>query len=379
MTASRLSTSRVVIIGAGIVGASAAYYLSKRGVQSIIVERDGVASHASGYAFGGLHPRVQPDDGEAMNRFALDAFVQHRDIHDELSSLSASASTWRTRTSISLAFNEAQGVSLQKSVASKDNDVQWLTASELKKIEPRISAMALGGLLSSHSAEVDSRELTNKLYQLSNSTKIPGNVVRPIVKGDCTLGVKLQNGDTVEGDAVIFAMGPWSASVFDWFDLPNVIEPLKGQILRLKVNGRRFEHSLSVDGNYMSSKPDGLVWVGTTEEHAAFDECTNPAGAQQILNIFHQVIPNSPKVEIEKQTACLRPMTKDRQLVLGKIPGVRQAYVATGGGRKGILYGPLMGARIADMLVSGKDQHGLENFSLSRLTSHATAHKTGAV
>ena len=46
----------VVIVGAGAMGCAVAYYLGKEGIGSTIVERDGVAAHASGYSAGGLNP-----------------------------------------------------------------------------------------------------------------------------------------------------------------------------------------------------------------------------------------------------------------------------------------------------------------------------------
>ena len=48
----------VIIIGGGIVGCSAAYYLAKYGVRSLVLERDTVAGHASGFALGSLNPLV---------------------------------------------------------------------------------------------------------------------------------------------------------------------------------------------------------------------------------------------------------------------------------------------------------------------------------
>src|SRR5258706_1791789 len=49
-------SSGVVIIGGGIVGMVTAYYLAKAGVASVVVERDAIGSHASGFAYGGLSP-----------------------------------------------------------------------------------------------------------------------------------------------------------------------------------------------------------------------------------------------------------------------------------------------------------------------------------
>ena len=61
------------------------------------------------------------------------------------------------------------------------------------------------------------------------------------------------------------------------------MKPLKGQILRLRIDGPVFQHSFSTNGNYMSTKPDGLLWIGTTEEHAGFDESPTVEGRRELF------------------------------------------------------------------------------------------------
>jgi glycine/D-amino acid oxidase-like deaminating enzyme len=50
------SSADIVIVGGGIAGMTTAYYLAKAGVPSVVVERDAIGSHASGFAYGGLSP-----------------------------------------------------------------------------------------------------------------------------------------------------------------------------------------------------------------------------------------------------------------------------------------------------------------------------------
>src|SRR2546428_4422055 len=51
-----MASSDVVIVGGGIVGMTTAYYLARAGVRTVVIERDAIGSHASGFAYGGLNP-----------------------------------------------------------------------------------------------------------------------------------------------------------------------------------------------------------------------------------------------------------------------------------------------------------------------------------
>ena len=66
------------------------------------------------------------------------------------------------------------------------------------------------------------------------------------------------------------------------------------------------------------------------------------------------MLPSLADADLALQTACLRPVTPDNVLMLGAMPGIDGLYIATGGGRQGIMMGPGMGKITAD-LVSGVD------------------------
>ncbi|MDA0677150.1 MAG: FAD-dependent oxidoreductase, partial [Chloroflexi bacterium] len=51
-------TADVIVIGGGIAGCSAAYFLARGGQSVTLFEKDGIASHASGKAFGELQPEI---------------------------------------------------------------------------------------------------------------------------------------------------------------------------------------------------------------------------------------------------------------------------------------------------------------------------------
>jgi glycine/D-amino acid oxidase-like deaminating enzyme len=74
----------------------------------------------------------------------------------------------------------------------------------------------------------------------------------------------------------------------------------------------------------------------------------------------------SASTAVAQQTACLRPVASDGLLVLGGVPGLDQVYVATGGARKGILYGPAMGHALADLVLGRDTRIALDAFAPGR-------------
>ena len=69
----------------------------------------------------------------------------------------------------------------------------------------------------------------------------------------------------------IIATGPWSNEFSKWFGNNIPIRPLKGQIIRLKSD-QKINLGFHWGTNYVTSKQDGLIWAGTTEEDVGFDD-----------------------------------------------------------------------------------------------------------
>ena len=154
-------------------------------------------------------------------------------------------------------------------------------------------------------------------------------------------------------DSVVIATGPWAGETKTWTGLDIPIRPLKGQILQFRLPGKRFDW-ISHGDTYAATKPDGLVWIGTTEEEGFNDKPSEEAYQNILLNInklFPSVFANIQD-KLIRQTACLRPVTPDGSPILGLAEGFDGLVLATGGGRKGILMGPMMGQIAADLITS---------------------------
>ena len=85
------------------------------------------------------------------------------------------------------------------------------------------------------------------------------------------------------------------------------------------------------------------------------------------------MLPAMADAQVAQQTACLRPVASDGLLVLGGVPGIDRLYVATGGARKGILYGPAMGHTIADLVLGRATRVALDRFAPGRFAAASSA------
>ena len=114
MTAS--ARGDVVIVGGGIVGMVTAYYLAKAGVPSVVIERDAIGSHASGYAYGGLSPVSGFGTPGPLAEVSQEGMRLHRELAESVVEETGIGIDFRVRSSLALAFTEADVQRLQSAL-----------------------------------------------------------------------------------------------------------------------------------------------------------------------------------------------------------------------------------------------------------------------
>jgi glycine oxidase len=365
----------VVIVGGGIAGMTTAYYLAKSGVQSVVIERDAIGSHASGFAYGGLSPLSGFGIPGPLADIAQDGMRLHRDLSKSLLEETGIDVDFRLRSSLALAFTEADVRRLQAAMPWQQQQpgytVRWLDIAEARRVEARISDETLGATLTDGGGAVEPYLLVLALTRAAERLGVTvrhGRVVGLRRDGGRVTGVVLER-EVLSCATAVLALGPWTAAASDWTGVPIDVRPLKGQIIRLRAPGPPIECSVGWGHNYATTKTDGLVWAGTTEEEAGFDEESTLAARDEIGAALLKMLPPMADAQVAQQTACLRPVASDGLLVLGGVPGIDRLYVATGGARKGILYGPAMGHAIADLVLGRATRVALDHFAPARFAA----------
>lgn len=362
----------IVVVGGGVVGCATAYYLAGEGLDVTLIERDSVASHSSGFAYGGLTP--------VMGVLIDDPLVPLSYLADELHAELATAlpeevdvdTQYRRRPGLILALDASEVQSLRSAcdwlVEHHEGAVSWMDRDALHRLEPRVAKEIPAGMYTELSHEVEPYRFTLALAQAAEKR---GATIRHASVSGLEFNAKgvvavRAGSHSIHTETVVLAMGPWTGEAADWLGVPVAISPLKGQIIRLAAPGRPLELGLSWTGNYATTKPDGLVWAGTTEEEAGFDESPTSEGRDQISASLLRVLPYLESARLAQQTACLRPVAPDGLPVIGEAPGAGGVYVATGAGRKGIFLGPAMGKVTADLIIGRAPAVNVEPLGLAR-------------
>ncbi|MDA1128162.1 MAG: FAD-dependent oxidoreductase [Chloroflexi bacterium] len=366
-------TSDVVIIGGGIVGCLSGYLLGQKGYKVTILEADSVGSHASGFAFGGLDPVTGIGLPEPLLGFSLWCYDRHQSLAKELQEATGIDVGFELRDRLNLALDDEAARSAKKELewmrAVDGFNIEWVDNAQARELEPQVSPECVGALYEQSPGALEPYRFVLAAMGAAESNGvelIQRRATGLISEGGRCTGVTLENG-RIDAGVVVLAMGPWTGQASAWCGVNIPVTPLKGQILRLQSGNESLKLAVNYNHSYVATKPDGLIWAGTTEEQAGFDENITSAARDSIMADFLKMIPGMRDAELVQQTACLRPLSADGLPIVDQVTGWDNLYLATGAGRKGILWSTGMAQAVLEM-VTGVESAvpGTEHLKLDR-------------
>jgi glycine/D-amino acid oxidase-like deaminating enzyme len=354
---------RIVICGGGTIGVAIAYFLSRRGAEPVVIERHAVAGAASGKSGGFL--ALDWCRGSALDRLARRSFALHAELARELDN------PWGYRR-----LTTYGGYAADNDTARASDRRPWLSA-----------AVTVTGRLGSPqtTALVEPRAFTGGLMRAAEARGAQlrrGSVVDLARQSNGSIGgVMLEGGETIEGDAVVIALGPWSILATRWLPLPAVFG-YKGHSLVFETGETIPAEALFLEYQEASGetlapelfpRADGTTWVCAISSTGPLP--IDPAtvepdeGAHARLEAMCRTIsPTLAAAPIVARQACFRPVTEDGLPLMGRVPGVDGAYVATGHSVWGILNAPATGEAMAELILDGSARHvDLTPFAPGRL------------
>ena len=350
----------VVICGGGVIGGAIAYYLAKSGVAATIIENDGVASGASGGAAGLLSPPPPHTSDATVYELQRRGFDMHMALASTLPRESGVDYGFAQSPRVSLAVTEAEEIAARETaevLSTAGIDGRWLDLAELHQMTGWIDGgEARGAVLLESGGYVDAYRYSLALVTAAErmgATVHSGKVSGVVQEDGRVTGVRVGD-EVVPADVVVIAMGPWSLEASDWLGLRVPVEPLKGQIVKVRPQQPLQTFNFGHAGNYGVVKSPELVFLGTTEERSGFDVGITTEARDEILAFGVGFASELKGAELIEQTACLRPLSEDGVPIMGAVPGIEGAYLATGHGRQGILQSPPSGLVMAELILNGE-------------------------
>ena len=369
-------STEVLIIGGGIAGCATAYYLAQQGISSIIVESHGIASKASGKSAGMLSPIHGANEPGTIDEISLESFNLHQALANELIEETGIDFSPRSPRQLQIALdpNGLDEIRFLQTLYEKSDDrfqAHFLDPEEIASVQPGLNPKTMGGLLLTGNASVNGELLTQAL---ARSAELKGaEVINSVVTGINTIGQKVESvqiGDEkIFCDVIVLAMGPWTLSAQEWLGFKVPMSPLKGEILRVSFANSKnlLSHEIYTDKISIYPRTDTLVWIGATEEEKGFDENTSEDSKNFLLGTAIEVFPELENANVVVHTACLRPVIDDWLPLVDAIPNIQNAFIVTGGNKKGILLGPGMGKAMADMISkNGTADISIKNYGFNR-------------
>lgn len=332
---------RVLICGGGVIGVAIAYYLSLRGAEAVVIERTGIANAASGKSGGFL--ALDWCDGSRLSRLARRSFA----LHAELAAVVPEGGYRRLTT-----FGGFSGSGGRKAGT-------WI--SDRIAIDRQLGSTET-------TAQIDPAGFTPGLMRAAEArgaTLRIGAVTGLVRDGDRVAGA-IVDGERLDGDAVVIAMGPWSILASAWLPLPAV-HGLKGHSVVYRTGDAVPPEALFLEvgepGGGVASpevfpRPDGTTYVCAISSDSPLpvdpaDVAPDPGAIERLTAIASGISPVLARAPRIAAQACFRPVTADGLPLIGAVPGVPGAYVATGHSVWGMLNAPATGEAMAGLILDG--------------------------
>lgn len=358
---------RIVICGAGAIGAATAWFLTRRGARPVLVDRARPAAAASGRAAGFL--AADWNVGNPLDALTRASFALHREIADELG---ADRLGYRPMDALMTAAADEGDLERYRRLPNPG----WLDGS-------CVAHEVIGGPATT--AQVTPALFTRALAD--EAVAAGAELVTGVVDGvrldggtGAVRGVSI-DGEEHPADVVVLALGPWTAQAQRWLALPQVFGTKSASIVLAADAPAQavFSEFVARDGRRSTieiyPRSGGEVYVSGLPEHGALpDDPDAIAPSPDALAELHRVAGVHSRAlgdaEVVAGSACFRPLTVDGVPLIGPVPDAPGAFLATGHASWGILNAPATGRMVSEMILDGRS-HSLDAapFALTRLPS----------
>ncbi|MGZ3623466.1 MAG: NAD(P)/FAD-dependent oxidoreductase [Ktedonobacteraceae bacterium] len=350
----------VIIVGAGIIGASCAFRLSDQGLKVLILEaQNAPAMGSTGRSAAGV--RVQFTE-EVNIRLSWDSIKEYQHFVD----LYGEDAGYRPIGYLLLVSPERlsvhlEGVRLQERIGVPVQVLSTEEAQRLIQFEPADIACATFGLAD---GVVDPHLVTFTYLRLAKERGAILHLETPLIKanrvGDVWQVETLKG--TFEGTYLVNAAGSWAGEVAARAGLEVPIHPVRRNVYATAQTSWHHSYPLTIDlqsGFYLRSERGRILFgCSNPDEPPGFTEGIDWDWLEPTLQVGIARFPWLEEVRLDRH-ACwwgYYEVTPDHNPILGRFPSVENWINAAGFSGHGVQQAPMVGRLIAEEIILGKAQ-----------------------
>jgi sarcosine oxidase subunit beta len=364
----------VAIIGGGIVGISAAYFLAQnKNLRTVIFEKDLLCQGSTGLSVGGIRQQFSHPANIHLSQHTLHFFEAFRQKHDVFLPFNKVGYLFLAQKKDTWASFEAS-VRTQRSLSVP---VEILSPEDIRTRWPFLRVDDLqGGTFGPEDGYADPYQVTMAMAEVIRregvnvfeKTKVTGISISK----NKVSGLRTERG-SLSVPNVINAAGPWAGEVCRMAGLDLPVCPYRRQVFVTKpfeAISKPIPLILDFDSLFYMRKEGPGILIGKSDpgEPSSFNTHVDRSFMEQVIEAACHRAPLLEEAEIAKGWGGLYTITPDGNAIIGRIPGVEGFYCAIGFSGHGFQHGPAAGRILSDLVMDGHTAFDLTPYSPDRFT-----------
>jgi len=382
----------VVVVGGGVIGCSVAYYLAKKGVKVIVIEKKG------GLCFGASGASQGACPVQLFESSVLELARESSKLYENLSEEIGYDIEYENTGSLICSVDETHYSGMEEHVQNKRREginARLIGGDELRKLEPTLGKDVIVGVEEWESCKVNPFKVN---YGFAYAAKKLGTEfflsaeVKKIERDKEKITSVVTDKEKIKTNFVVNTAGAWAFEIGKIVGIIIPVRPRRGQIIvtePVPFNKRwryildddylttafNFEAvgkskdpriKLGVAGSYLQ-EDTGNWTIGSSRDFADYN---NRVTMQTLRYLAKRVIKFMPKlkdVNCIRTFAGLRPFCYvDGLPILSKINNPQNFIIATGHAGEGITLAPITGKLISELITENRTSISIDAFAFSR-------------
>ena len=362
------TSSKVIIVGGGIVGCSTAYHLAKIGHEVLLLEKASLTSGSTWHAAGLV--------GQLRSNANITQLLGHSiNLYDQLEAETGLATGWKMNGGLRLACNNERWTEVKRQATTARSfglEMQLLTPKEAQDLWPLMDISdVVGAAFLPTDGQASPSDITQALARgaRTSGAKIIENcaVTEIITENENLVGVKTKLG-SISCEKLVLCCGQWTRDLAATVGVNVPLVSVEHQYMITEEFGVPSNLPTLRDPDrltYYKEEVGGLVWGGYEPNGIpwAIDGIPEPFDFQllesrydhfeQLMELALPRVPKLSEVGVKQLLNGPESFTPDGNFILGEAPELKNIYIGAGFNAYGIAAGGGAGMALAEWVANG--------------------------